>query len=155
MCGQDPVHYFGQAVAPDEWLKTGDIGHLDEDGYLYIDGRKKNILITSFGRNVSPEWPESLLIGSGLVKQTIVVGDGKPSLSALILPISEQISNQEIQALISKVNSSLPDYASIKQWLRLNEEFSLLNNLSTPNGRLRRDAILDKYQADIESLYEV
>ena len=155
VCGQDPVHYFGQAIAPDEWLKTGDIGHLDEDGYLYIDGRKKNVLITSFGRNVSPEWPESLLMGSGLVKQTIVVGDGKPSLSALILPISEQISNQEIQALIFKVNSSLPDYASIKQWLRLNEEFSLLNNLSTPNGRLRRDAILDKYQADIESLYEV
>jgi long-chain acyl-CoA synthetase len=152
---QGSVHYFGQPISSDDWFKTGDIGHLDNEGYLYIDGRKKNILITSFGRNVSPEWPESLLMESDLVKQVMVIGDGKPFLSALILPSSEQISNQEIQALISKINSQLPDYATIKQWLRLTEEFSPINNLSTPNGRLKREAILDKYQSDIQSLYEV
>jgi long-subunit acyl-CoA synthetase (AMP-forming) len=153
--GQDPVHYFGQTIAADEWLKTGDIGHQDGEGYLYIDGRKKNILITSFGRNVSPEWPESLLMESGLVKQVIVVGDGKPFLSALIVPLSEQISNQKIDALISKINLNLPDYASVKRWLKVTDEFSPLNDLATPNGRLKREAILDKYCADIESLYEV
>jgi long-subunit acyl-CoA synthetase (AMP-forming) len=153
--GQDPVHYFGQTIAADEWLKTGDKGHQDGEGYLYIDGRKKNILITSFGRNVSPEWPESLLMESGLVKQVIVVGDGKPFLSALIVPLSEQISNQKIDALISKINLNLPDYASVKRWLKVTDEFSPLNDLATPNGRLKREAILDKYCADIESLYEV
>lgn len=153
--GQEPVHYFGQTTEHNEWLGTGDIGHIDEDGYLYIDGRKKNILVTSFGRNVSPEWPENLLMENGLIKQVIVVGDGKPSLSALIFPISEQISNKQIDALISQINLCVPDYASIQKWIRVEEEFSPLNNLATPNGRLKRDAILNKYQNDIESLYEV
>ena len=153
--GQKPVHYFGQPVETNEWLDTGDIGHIDDDGYLYIDGRKKNIIVTSFGRNVSPEWPENLLMETGLIKQVIVVGDGKPSLSALIVPISEQTSNKQIDALISQINLGLPDYASIQKWIRVEEAFSPLNNLATPNGRLRRDAILNQYQNDIESLYEV
>lgn len=153
--GQSPVHYFGQAIQASEWLDTGDIGHLDEDGYLYIDGRKKNILVTGFGRNVSPEWPETLLMETGLIKQVMVVGDGKPSLSALIVPISELISNAQIDALISEVNLKLPDYASIQGWVRVDEAFSPSNNMATPNGRIKREAILSQYQNEIESLYEV
>ena len=151
--GQAPVHYFGLPNHSEKWLKTGDLGHIDTDGYLYIDGRKKNILITSFGRNVSPEWPENILLESSLIKQVMVVGEGKPFLSALIVPNSEQVSNSQIEMLISKANLLLPDYASIREWIRVNEAFSTKNQLSTPNGRIKRDAILEKYHDGIESLY--
>ena len=92
---------------------------------------------------------------TGLIKQVMVVGDGKPSLSALIVPISELISNAQIDALISEVNLKLPDYASIQGWVRVDEAFSPSNNMATPNGRIKREAILSQYQNEIESLYEV
>lgn len=139
--------------ADGEWLPTGDLGHLDDDGFLYLDGRKKNVLITSFGRNISPEWPESLLLGSGLFRQAMVIGDGQAQLGALLVTAKEGLSDEVIQAGVTSANQELPDYAQIKHWLLADEPFSPNNGLATANGRLKRDLIKKKFNDQIELLY--
>jgi long-subunit acyl-CoA synthetase (AMP-forming) len=141
------------AASSGEWLATGDLGHLDDDGFLYLDGRKKNVLITSFGRNISPEWPESLLLGSGLFRQAMVIGDGQAQLGALLVTAKEGLSDEVIQAGVTSANQELPDYAQIKHWLLADEPFSPNNGLATANGRLKRDLIKKKFNDQIELLY--
>lgn len=123
-------------------IKTGDLGHLDADGFLYVDGRKKNLIITSYGRNVSPEWPESLLEREPTVAQCVVHGDNQAGLQALLVPAHEQVSDQELEVAVHQVNQQLPDYAQIASWRRTTQAFTPANGLATPNGRPRRAAIL-------------
>ena len=147
------VCYLGEASDSDLWFKTGDIGHIDEEGFLFIDGRKKNLIITSYGRNISPEWPESLLMEQGLYKQAMVVGDAQPYLTALILPLTD-ISQASIESSIRSVNKALPSYASILNYIVLDQPFSFSNGQLTENGRLKRDVIERYYQKEINNLYE-
>jgi long-subunit acyl-CoA synthetase (AMP-forming) len=147
------VNYLGEASDSDLWFKTGDIGHIDEEGFLFIDGRKKNLIITSYGRNISPEWPESLLMEQGLYKQVMVVGDAQPYLSALILPLTD-ISHESIESSIRSVNKELPNYASILNYIVLDQPFNFANRQLTENGRLKRDVIESYYQKAINTLYE-
>ncbi len=119
---------------------TGDIGHLDTEGFLRITGRKKNLLITAFGRNVAPEWPESLLTAQPEIAQAIVYGDGQAHLSALLVPAG-QASQKALKQALARVNEQLPDYAQIEHWQR-SQPFTQANGLATGNGRLRREAIL-------------
>ena len=153
----DLPHYLENPEEPAstevEWLATGDLGHLDGDGFLYLDGRKKNVLITSFGRNISPEWPESLLMGSGLFRQAMVIGDGQAQLSALLVTSKEGLSDEVIQAEVTSANQTLPDYAQIKHWLLADEPFTPINGLATANGRLKRELIKEKFNDQIELLY--
>jgi len=151
--GQGIARYLGERMSPTEWLATGDIGRLDDDGFLYIDGRKKNVLITGFGRNVSPEWPESVLMGTGVIAQSVVFGDAQPYLLSLIVPLSPQFDADVIQAAVDKANQTLPDYARIRRWIAV-EPFSSTNGLATANGRPRRDAIWRRYQQQIEPFFE-
>lgn len=151
--GPGIARYLGQTSAPMEWLATGDLGRLDEDGFLYISGRKKNVLITSFGRNVSPEWPESVLAGTGAVAQAVVFGDAMPFLVAAVVPLSPLCGGEVIQAAVDKANRSLPDYARIRRWIVV-EAFSPASGLITANGRPRRSAIFERYRQEINALYE-
>lgn len=147
------ARYLGQPDTAGNWFATGDLGHLDADGYLYIDGRKKDILITGYGRNVSPEWPESALLGSGPIAQALVVGDGQPHLAALIVPLSAQVGPAQIQAAVDQANRDLPDYAQVRRW-SLAQPFTTANGLATANGRPRRAAIHQHYQQQINALFD-
>lgn len=129
----------------DAWNATGDLGHLDAEGYLYVTGRKKNLLITSFGRNVSPEWPESLLLEWPEVTQAVVFGDGQAKISALLYAADAQTRDAALQACVNAVNQQLPDYARIGSWHRAANAFTYQNGLATPNGRPRRDRIEAHY----------
>jgi long-subunit acyl-CoA synthetase (AMP-forming) len=146
------AHYLGAKSTPSEWLPTGDLGHRDADGFLYIDGRKKDILITGFGRNVSPEWPEALLLGSGVIAQALVVGDSMPYLSALIVPAMASISPALLQQAVDHANNALPDYAQIRRWAAV-PAFTPANGEATANGRPRRAAIQERHTKLIASLY--
>lgn len=132
-----------QAGAHDRGYATGDIGRLDSSGNLWIEGRKSSVIITSFGRNVSPEWIESLLLGHGAIAQALVHGEGAASLSALIVPRGAS-ATADIEAALAAVNASLPEYARIRQW-RIARPFTPANGQLTGNGRLRRAQILAQY----------
>lgn len=151
--GQGIAHYLGEQPQPSRWLPTGDLGHLDADGFLHIDGRKKNILITAYGRNVSPEWPESVLLGTGVLAQAVVFGDAQPYLVAAIVPLAAHVDNALIQACVDMANRELPDYAQVRRWFRA-EAFTPENGMATANGRPRRDAVYGHYRQQIESAYE-
>jgi len=116
-----------------EVFHTGDIGRLDEHGGLWIEGRKSNLIVTSFGRNISPEWIESLLLEQPAIVQALVYGDGAAQLSALLVPRGAA----ELGAAVAAVNTTLPDYARIATWREV-PPFTTANGQLTGNGRLRR-----------------
>ena len=134
------------------WLATGDIGFVDDDGYLFINGRKKHIFITSFGRNVSPEWVERELTSQPNIAQACLFGDAKPWNTAVIVA-QANASYEQLQQSVAKVNQTLPDYAQIKQFVLAEAPFSVSNQQLTPNNRLKRDAIWRAYEHSINALY--
>lgn len=151
--------YLGLAEHPDDdglWA-TGDIGYLDEQGYLHLTGRKKNMFITSFGRNVAPEWVESELTLQPVIAQAAVYGEARPYNVAIIVPrpmAGVADVPQAVSRAIAAANQTLPDYAQIGKWLIAPEPFTPQNNYLTANGRLRRAEILSAYEQVINQLYE-
>ena len=144
--GRGYAGLLGEPPLPAQaWLSTGDLGEIDSDGFLRITGRKKNVLITSFGRNVSPEWPEGLLMESGLLAQVVVIGDGEAQLRAVLVPRSAAVDQAALERLLGAVNARLPDYAQIGQWVICSEGFTKANGLATDNGRPRREAIASRF----------
>ena len=137
-----------------EWLGTGDLGHLDNDGYLFIDGRKDSLLITSFGRNVSPEWPESLLLDSPAITQAAIFGEGRPYLAAVLSPRTHAVTDEALDEAVSAANLQLPDYARIGAWLRAHEPFVPGNGMATANGRVRRSAVWSRYGDELNALFD-
>lgn len=150
--------FLGYLNQPETWyadhVDTGDIGTIDTDGYVSIQGRATNLLINSFGRNISPEWVESELAGSGVFRQAVVFGDGRPFCTALVYPFDPDCADSVIQAAIDKVNRSLPDYARIGAWARLPSPLTQADGMLTSNGRLCREPIESAYGHLIQSLYE-
>jgi long-subunit acyl-CoA synthetase (AMP-forming) len=146
--------YVGQAAhqLQDDWLATGDIGFIDEDGFLFINGRQKNIFITSFGRNVSPDWVETALVNTSSIVQACLFGEEKPWNTALIV-VKPDTTQAQINEAITQVNQSLPDYAQVKKWLLADAPFAHTNNQLTANGRLKRDMIWAQYAHTINALY--
>lgn len=119
-------------------MRTGDIGRWDEQGRLIIDGRKSNLIVTGFGRNVSPEWIETMLKARSEIAQAMVYGDGEAALSALIVPSSLMA---DVAPAIAAVNAALPDYARLSEW-RCTKPFLPVDGTLTANGRMRRCEIL-------------
>lgn len=128
---------------------TGDMGRLDGD-YLSVNGRKKNMLISSFGRNIHPEWVESELLAKPLLTQCVVLGENRPHLVA-ILSAPESVSDTQISDWLASVNQRLPDYAQIQRWQRLAAD--AWKPLLTANGRPQRQSIDTLLAAEINALY--
>ncbi|WP_028695950.1 AMP-binding protein [Pseudomonas cremoricolorata] len=145
--GATLLGYLGEPAPAEGWWPTGDLGWFDADGYLFLRGRKKHQFITSFGRNVNPEWVEAELSQGGVIAQALVHGEAQAHNHALLWPHDPAISDQHLAEAVARANQGLPDYAQVHRWSRLNEPFSTANGLLTSNGRLRRDAIIERYRA--------
>lgn len=144
--------YAGSTAAAGAGWHTGDIGHLDADGYLHLTGRKKDLFITAFGRNVSPEWVEGELTLQPAISQAWVHGEARPWNTAVIVARTGA-STSDIENAITAANHHLPGYAQLRHWLPASEAFSCKNGELTSNGRLRRSVIAARYAANLEALY--
>jgi long-subunit acyl-CoA synthetase (AMP-forming) len=134
------------------WFSTGDLGRLDADGFLHVEGRRKNVLITSFGRNVSPEWPEAELLAGPAIAQAAVFGEAQPHLCAVLVAANEALSDAALERQVDAANSRLPDYAQVRRWVRADTGFTSQNGLATANGRPRREAIWQVYAERLDAL---
>jgi long-subunit acyl-CoA synthetase (AMP-forming) len=141
------------AAATGGEVATGDLGHLDADGYLFVRGRVKNLLITSLGRNVSPEWVERALLARPEIGQVVVFGDARPYVTALVVPARAGLDAAAVDAAIDAANASLPDYARVRRWAWAPAPFTAADGSLTANGRPRREVLLARHAALIESLY--
>ena len=141
-------------VLKDGWLYTGDIGSFEEN-YLKITDRKKDILVTPGGDNISPLKIENELVNSIFIDQALVYGDNKPYLVAMIV-LSEdkkKSSKEEIQNEIEKVNINLTKVEKIKKFFISNEKFTIENGMQTPTMKLKRYKIIQKFKNNFEQLY--
>ncbi|SIS20770.1 AMP-dependent synthetase/ligase [Williamsia sterculiae] len=160
----------------DGWFHTGDIGSIDEDGYLRITGRKKEIIVTAGGKNVSPSGLEDSLRTNPLISQAMVVGDQKPFIAALITidpdgfddwksnhgkdssaSVSDFVDDEdlrkEVQAAVTEANKTVSHAESIKKFRILPADFSEETGEMTPTMKVKRNVVVDKYSDDIEAIY--
>lgn len=157
------------------WLHTGDIGYLDKDGFLYITDRKKNIIVTSGGKNIAPQAIENMLIKSKYVEQALVIGDNRKYCTALIVPNMEnlksfaeakQIAYQDedrlislpeitnlIQQEIDALSMDLASYETIKKFKLFKEPFSIESGDLTPTLKVKRNVVEQKYKKIIDEMY--
>jgi long-chain acyl-CoA synthetase len=156
----------------DGWLRTGDIGELDSDGYLRITDRKKDLIITAGGKNIAPSNIEDAL-RSELIANPVVIGDGRPYIAALLtidasglqqfasrhglLATADELLRDpslldEIQRRVEAVNSNLANVEKVRRWLLLPREFAVGVEL-TPTFKVRRKVVAEQFAAEIESLY--
>jgi len=141
-------------VLKNGWLHTGDIG-IFVNNYLKITDRKKDILITPGGDNISPLKIENEIVNSEFFDQAVVYGDSKPYLVALLVLNDEKkiLSEEEIKIEIEKINKKLSKIENIKKFFTINEKFSIENGMLTPTLKLKRYKIINKYKSNFENLY--
>ncbi|MER7181324.1 AMP-dependent synthetase/ligase [Streptomyces hyaluromycini] len=165
-----------EVLADDGWFETGDLGALDADGYLTITGRKKDILVTSGGKNVSPAVLEDRLRSRSPVGQCLVVGDNRPFVGALITldpeavahwlsvrklppdtPLAELVRDDrmraEVQKAVDHANQAVSRAESIRAFALVEGEFSEDNGLLTPSLKVKRHAVTARFADEIEALY--
>ena len=143
-----------EKVLKNGWLYTGDIG-IFQDNYLKITDRKKDILITPGGDNISPLKIENEITNSKFFEQAVVYGDNKPFLVALLILSDEKIKSNEseIKLEIENINKSLTKIEKIKKFFLIKEKFSIENGMLTPTLKLKRFKIINKYKNNFENLY--
>jgi len=149
--GSQFLGYIGDKTSTVDKFYTGDLGALDSAGFLHIKGRKKQLLISSYGRNINPEWIESEILSHPDIQQSVVFGDAQPYCIALIY---SPLSDADLQQHLNMINQQLPDYARIYRWHRLPQPLSNQQGLLTANGRPKRAVIFDHYQHIIHTLYQ-
>ncbi len=163
-----------EVITEDGWFKTGDVGKIDEDGYLYITDRKKSMFKLSTGKYVAPQNIETHLASSGYIEQVVVIGYKRKFCSALIVPAylnvkkrlkregyepSEPISEDEkvreiIQKEVDKANEHLSPWERVKKFVLLEEPLSIADEELTPTMKVKRNVVNEKYNEEIESMYE-
>jgi len=145
-----------EVLSEDGWLRSGDVGHLDEDGFLTITDRLKDILVTAGGKNVAPQNLENALKTHAAISQALVVGDRRPYVAALIT-LSEDVdpagAAPAVQRAVDEVNSNLSRYEQIKRFTILPRDFTLEAGEVTPTLKLKRRVCLEHFSEEIEALY--
>ncbi|NEM06581.1 AMP-binding protein [Geodermatophilus normandii] len=165
-----------EAIDADGWFHTGDIGEIDTDGFTRITGRKKEILVTSGGKNVAPAVLEDRLRAHRLVSQCIVVGDQRPFIAALITldeealpgwleskgkpagtPVAQLVDDPdvtaEIDAAVAEANRAVSQAEAIKKYRVLATDFTEDNGMLTPSLKLKRSVVMKEFDSEVEALY--
>jgi len=165
-----------EALTPDGWLRTGDIGELDDEGYLRVTGRKKELIVTAGGKNVAPAVLEDRIRAHPLVSQALVVGDGRPYVAALITLDPDAVSAwlarrnrpadtslahltddpdllAELQAAVDDANKAVSRAESIRRFRVLPADFTEQAGYLTPSLKLRRNIVTKDFADEIEALY--
>jgi long-chain acyl-CoA synthetase len=144
-------------VLDDEgFVHTGDVGHLDEDGFLVITDRKKDIIVTAGGKNVSPQNLENELKAHLVVSQALVIGDRRPYIGALIT-VDPSVADDVAEAVgraVETVNDGRSRYEQIKRYRILPRDFTIEDGELTPTLKLRRKIALEHFAEDVEALYD-
>lgn len=164
-----------EVLSPDGWLATGDIGHQDAEGFLYITDRKKELIVTAGGKNIAPQPIENLLKTNKYVVQAVLIGDRRPYITALIVPnwgnVLEYVKSHGVKVsdvpklceephvkhlfehVLERANSELSRYEQIKKCKLLPREFSQEEGELTPTLKVKRRVINQRYGQQIEELY--
>jgi long-chain acyl-CoA synthetase len=152
-----------EVLTADGWLRSGDVGELDDDGFLTITDRKKDIIVTAGGKNVAPQNLENALKTSKYVSQALVVGDRKPYVAALITLDENEVArwrevggrdvNELVQGIVDEVNADRSRFEQIKRFAILPRDFSAEEGEVTPTLKLKRRVVKEHFADAIESLY--
>jgi len=139
--------------ASDGYINTGDIGYFDKDGFLYIKGRMKENIVLSNGKKVFPNLIEDELNKSQFIKQSAVFGNKQPYLVAVIVRSSRDVQEKVILKEIKRVNSTLPEYAKVREYIVTDEPFQVDNDMLTSSLKLHRSKIYSCYEKQLLNLY--
>jgi long-chain acyl-CoA synthetase len=146
-----------EVIDDEGFVHTGDVGHFDEDGFLVITDRKKDIIVTAGGKNVAPQNLENDLKAHRIVSQALVVGDRKPYIAALITVDPETANGTDVQAAVQAavdaVNAERSRYEQIKRFTVLAREFTLEADEITPTLKLKRKVVLEHFADEVQQLY--
>jgi long-chain acyl-CoA synthetase len=145
-----------EILSDNGWLRSGDVGHIDDDGFLTISDRLKDILVTAGGKNVAPQNLENALKTHAVISQSLVLGDRRPYIAALIT-LSEDVdpttAKPAVQRAVDEVNSELSRFEQIKRFTILPRDFTLEDGEVTPTMKLKRRVCQEHFAAEIEALY--
>ena len=158
-----------------DWFKTGDIAHLDADGFLSITDRKKDLIKTSGGKFIAPQPIENSLKSSEFIAEAAVIGDRRRFAAVILIPAfaaleewalqnsiafqsrEELVANPQVQSLyqeiVEQINQNLAQFEQLKKFLLVSEELSIEDGTLTPTLKLRRRNLEERYKAEIEQLY--
>ncbi len=164
-------------INEDGWLHTGDIGEFDSEGFLKITDRKKNIFVTSGGKNIAPQPLENLFLMNKFIEQFVLIGDGRMFITAIVVPdfeilkelatalhiqfktLSALVQSQEIVNFywneIQQVQKNLPNFERVRKFVLLDHQLSIENGEITPTMKIRRKVVEERYRSIIEMMYEL
>jgi len=161
-------------ISTDGWQKTGDLGEIDDENFLRITGRKKDLIITAGGKNIAPAAIEGVIATSKFINQVCVIGDQRKFLSAIVTVDAENIQDwakqqaitfngiedlianerviQHVEAQVAEKNKEFASFETIKK-ITLVPEFTIENGLLTPTLKVKKNVVVDQYQDQINAMY--
>ena len=161
-------------VDADGWLHSGDLGRLDRDGYLSVTGRKKDLIVTAYGKNISPEEIETRLRMEPIISQAVVVGDGRPFLTALLTLDAQAAAewaehehrafdmealtddpdlHAKVERAVQRANAEHSHAEGVRRWRLLPHDLTLAAGELTPTLKVKRNVVVDHYRALVDEMY--